>query len=351
MQQDTASIQRLVLLAILTLAMLLGAMLWALRTDNRARAVARLCRPLRWRSSHSISRPSARCSTPRCSSSSPRSSSACWPGSPTGCISARLPTGGRRMTASAQDPAGARHRGAGPDRRARRHGDRPRAAADVGARDHAADRVPSTRATSSAASTSGSATRSAAVPARLLEGPPPAPQIAPFYVVLEKKPDGGWAPRQGDPRAMPQRDLARPHRAQSALGLRLAGGQPRPNAVLGVRYGIESYFVPEGQGKRLEALAREKRMAAPDRRRRQRQRRHQGPHHRRRRCNTRSRFSELARRSAHAMKRAGCNRHQRERDAHDHQAPRAIENLFQGRRGQRLRVHRRHHRRRSFSRM
>ena len=31
---------------------------------------------------------------------------------------------------------------------------------------------------------------------------------------------------------------------------------------MGVRYGIESYFVPEGQGKRLEALAREKRMAA-----------------------------------------------------------------------------------------
>ena len=36
MQQDTGSIPRLVLLAILTLAMLLGAMLWALRTDNRA---------------------------------------------------------------------------------------------------------------------------------------------------------------------------------------------------------------------------------------------------------------------------------------------------------------------------
>jgi uncharacterized membrane protein len=36
MQQDTASIQRLVLLAILTLAMLLAAMLWALGADNRA---------------------------------------------------------------------------------------------------------------------------------------------------------------------------------------------------------------------------------------------------------------------------------------------------------------------------
>ena len=29
-----------------------------------------------------------------------------------------------------------------------------------------------------------------------------------------------------------------------------------------MRYGIESYFVPEGQGKRLEDLAREKKLAA-----------------------------------------------------------------------------------------
>jgi len=28
-----------------------------------------------------------------------------------------------------------------------------------------------------------------------------------------------------------------------------------------VRYGIESYFVPEGQGRKLEALAREKKLA------------------------------------------------------------------------------------------
>jgi uncharacterized membrane-anchored protein len=34
------------------------------------------------------------------------------------------------------------------------------------------------------------------------------------------------------------------------------------NDSVPLRYGIESYFVPEGQGKRLEALAREKRMAA-----------------------------------------------------------------------------------------
>jgi uncharacterized membrane-anchored protein len=35
---------------------------------------------------------------------------------------------------------------------------------------------------------------------------------------------------------------------------------PREVAVR-VRYGIESYFVPEGQGRKLEALAREKKLA------------------------------------------------------------------------------------------
>jgi uncharacterized membrane-anchored protein len=33
------------------------------------------------------------------------------------------------------------------------------------------------------------------------------------------------------------------------------------DASVRVRYGIESYFVPEGQGKKLEALAREKKLA------------------------------------------------------------------------------------------
>ena len=55
----------------------------------------------------------------------------------------------------------------------------------------------------------------------------------------------------------------------------------KANATQQVRYGIESYFVPEGQGKRLEDLAREKRMAALIAVDSARQRRHQGHHHRR----------------------------------------------------------------------
>jgi uncharacterized membrane-anchored protein len=97
------------------------------------------------------------------------------------------------------------------------------------------------------------------VPSRLLEGPSPR-QNAAFYVVLEKRADGAWTPARIS-RAMPQE--ASPDRivlkARTLYGRRIDAAR---NDTLSVRYGIESYFVPEGQGKRLEALAREKRMAA-----------------------------------------------------------------------------------------
>ena len=75
-----------------------------------------------------------------------------------------------------------------------------------------------------------------------------------------RTPDGGWAPVKIS-RAKPSE--ASPDRI--VLKGRSIFGWPEttsPTTVLGVRYGIESYFVPEGQGKRLEALARDKRMAA-----------------------------------------------------------------------------------------
>ena len=43
---------------------------------------------------------------------------------------------------------------------------------------------------------------------------------------------------------------------------RLALDASDANAVNGVRYGIEQYFVPHGEGPRLEALARDKKLAA-----------------------------------------------------------------------------------------
>jgi uncharacterized membrane-anchored protein len=98
------------------------------------------------------------------------------------------------------------------------------------------------------------------VPMRLLEGPPPA-HNDPFYVVLEKKEGGAWQPVKMS-RAMPPQETS-PDRivlkARSQWGWPAVAG---PNATMRVRYGIESYFVPQGQGPRLEGLARDKKLAA-----------------------------------------------------------------------------------------
>jgi uncharacterized membrane-anchored protein len=97
------------------------------------------------------------------------------------------------------------------------------------------------------------------VPVRLLEGPAPHANEA-FYVVIEKRPDGTWAPvkvaRSQPQETSPDRVVLK---ARSAFRW---PGTAAPTAMHPVRYGIESYFVPEGQGKRLEKLALEKRMAA-----------------------------------------------------------------------------------------
>jgi uncharacterized membrane-anchored protein len=97
-----------------------------------------------------------------------------------------------------------------------------------------------------------------AVPMRQLEGPQPGENAA-FYVVLEKKPDGAWQTVKLA-RDMPQE--ASPERI--VLKAR-ASYWPAPgsaDASVRVRYGIESYFVAEGQGVKLEQLAREKKLAA-----------------------------------------------------------------------------------------
>ena len=96
------------------------------------------------------------------------------------------------------------------------------------------------------------------VPVRLLEGPAPRENEA-FYVVLEKKPDGVWQSVKVTS-SMPQETS--PDRivlkARAAYAWPASGSA---DASVRVRYGIESYFVPEGQGRKLEALAREKKLA------------------------------------------------------------------------------------------
>ena len=93
------------------------------------------------------------------------------------------------------------------------------------------------------------------LPTSLL-GSAPAPKAdVPFYVTLEKKADGSWGAVKVTPRF--------PHDAgpdRVALKGRLQLGS-WSDSYIWPRYGIESYFVPQGQGLQLEALAREKKLA------------------------------------------------------------------------------------------
>jgi uncharacterized membrane-anchored protein len=91
------------------------------------------------------------------------------------------------------------------------------------------------------------------VPAMLLVGPAPVRNQS-FYVTIEKNPQGGWTPVKVTA-AMPQE--TNPDR----IVLKGRSRLPFPTSTR-VTYGIESYFVPEGQGRRLEDLAQQKKMAA-----------------------------------------------------------------------------------------
>ena len=117
------------------------------------------------------------------------------------------------------------------------------------------------------------------VPMRQLEGPRPRENAA-FYVVLEKKPDGAWQTVKMS-RAMPQ-ETSPDRIVLKARATYWPARDDGRRARCGVRYGIESYFVPEGQGRKLEDLAREKKLATLVAVDSARQRRHQGPRHRRR---------------------------------------------------------------------
>jgi uncharacterized membrane-anchored protein len=96
------------------------------------------------------------------------------------------------------------------------------------------------------------------VPAQLLDGPAPRRNRA-FYVVLEKGEGGAWKPVKVS-RAMPLETGA----DRIVLKARSRWDWPARTTEqkVNVRYGIESYFVPEGEGRRLEQLARAKKMAA-----------------------------------------------------------------------------------------
>jgi uncharacterized membrane-anchored protein len=91
---------------------------------------------------------------------------------------------------------------------------------------------------------------------------------AKVYVTLEKTADDAWKPvavarwlRREDNN--PSRIVLKARATwapapASSEGLAQAGADWRGSTV---RYGIESYFVPQGQGRQLEAMAREKKLA------------------------------------------------------------------------------------------
>jgi uncharacterized membrane-anchored protein len=118
-----------------------------------------------------------------------------------------------------------------------------------------------------------------AVAANLMSSTMKSARPANFYVTL-KKTDGEWEPvafsekpqasdanqitlkarmRYGWSESTRRRPVAP---SGTSTGSATATPVTPPDLVYNVRYGIESYFVPEGKGLALEALAREKKLAA-----------------------------------------------------------------------------------------
>jgi uncharacterized membrane-anchored protein len=93
------------------------------------------------------------------------------------------------------------------------------------------------------------------VPGRLIESR--LPRGAAVYVTIARGAEGAWNPVN----AAPSNDAAGGADTIVLKGrLEHGGGGDGRDAF--VRYGIESYFVPEGNGRELEALARDKKLAA-----------------------------------------------------------------------------------------
>ncbi len=68
--------------------------------------------------------------------------------------------------------------------------------------------------------------------------------------------------------------------------------RPQDPSIVGLHYGIESFFVPEGTGRELEKMVGDKKIVGTHRSRRRRQRGHQGADRRKASASTRSRCSD-----------------------------------------------------------
>lgn len=98
---------------------------------------------------------------------------------------------------------------------------------------------------------------------KLPPGTKPPERNAPFYITLRKGPGDNWQGVAGSVEAPAQ---AQPDDVVIKARVDYVGRPPSDNpsepTVLGLQYGIESFFVPEGTGRELEQMVGEKKLSA-----------------------------------------------------------------------------------------
>lgn len=97
------------------------------------------------------------------------------------------------------------------------------------------------------------------VPVKLVQNAPPGEFLAedgPIFVRLGKDPDGFWRPRSA---ALGEPSAKAPESGEVVLRGTVSGGWSLgPEASFSVNYGIDRYYVPEGEGRAIEADIRER---------------------------------------------------------------------------------------------
>ena len=89
-------------------------------------------------------------------------------------------------------------------------------------------------------------------------------QRRPYYLTLKKKPDGdNWQVVGGanEPPANPQADEV-VIKGRVDYVSQPSTDRPHDPTIVGLHYGIESFFVPEGTGRELEKMVGDKKISA-----------------------------------------------------------------------------------------
>jgi uncharacterized membrane-anchored protein len=98
---------------------------------------------------------------------------------------------------------------------------------------------------------------------KLPPGATPPEKNAPFYVTLGKTADGAWHAVAGG--SEPPADV-KPDEVVIRGRVEYVSGppanQPQEPTVVGLHYGIESFFVPEGTGRELETMVGDRKISA-----------------------------------------------------------------------------------------